>query len=625
MPAAKSSISKTASLGALKSSKTIFNKWLNHMKVGHKISLGYTIALGIAVVGSITGVLIGDDLHQKAIQQEEDANEEFSLINTLNLEVLQTHQHFLMFSSVLDNPGKLTRNYALFIEHKEKFQKKWGEFKDTEGGTNGEEEEEGELEAIQDFLGKYGSVPETYIQETEKLLREVNILYLQPQNKDAVRKRLLKFNDRVLVIKLDQFSDGLVLLSNRLEEEYKLAKSYTAEAYKLRPRIIFGSTFLSIVIAAVLAAYISRAITYPLYVTNKIAKQVTQEANFDLQAPILTTDEVGILSQSLNELILKVKELLEEHKLINQTLDEKNIYLEKTLEELQVTQSQLIQSEKMSSLGQLVAGVAHEINNPVSFIHGNLVHATGYIQELLELLALYQDCYPTPSEEIQCQIEAIELGFIVKDLTKLLNSMQIGTDRIRDIVLSLRNFSRLDESAFKRVDIHEGLDNTLMILRNRLKATEKRPEIQIVKNYSELPFVECYPGQLNQVFMNLLTNAIDALEESNQGFSYADIEAEPNTIIVSTESLNKELVKISIADNGLGINPEIQSKLFDPFFTTKPVGKGTGLGLSISYQILTDRHHGKLYCNSKLGQGTEFVLEIPVKQISKISASTFKH
>lgn len=623
MPVTKSSKSNIVRLDTLKSRKIVFNKWLNKMKVGHKISLGYAISLGIAVVGSITGVLIGDNLHQKAIEQEKDANEEFILINTLNLEVLQTHQHFLMFSAILDNPEKLKKNYGLFVKHKENFEQKWQEFKDTEGGTDGEEEEEGELEAVQDFLDKYGTVPETYLQETQKLLRELNILNLELQNKERVKNQLLEFNNRILAFDLAQFSDGLVVLSDRLEEEYELAQSYTAEAYKLRPQIIFGSVFLSIVIAIILATYISRAITYPLQTTNKIAKQITYEANFDLQVPIITKDEIGVLAESLNDLIFRVKQLLEEHEIINRALDEKNVYLEKTLQELQATQAQLIQSEKMSSLGQLVAGVAHEINNPVSFIHGNLVHATGYIQELLELLALYQDCYPTPSEEIQSQIEAIELGFIVKDLTKLLNSMQVGTDRIRDIVLSLRNFSRLDESAFKRVNIHEGIDNTLMILKNRLKATEKRPEIQIIKNYGELPLIECYPGQLNQVFMNLLSNAIDALEESNQGFSYVDIEAEPNTIIINTECLNKEWVKVSIVDNGLGINKEIQSKLFDPFFTTKPVGKGTGLGLSISYQILTDRHHGKLYCNSEPGRGTEFVLEIPIEQMSKISTHTF--
>ena len=618
MSAAKSSSSNTDRQKQMKPGKSGLRKRFDNLKVGQKISLGYTIALGIAVLGSIIGVVIGDNFHQKAIEHEEDANEEFKLIAGLNFELSETHKHFLVFPAILEQPEKLSRNYALFIEHQEKFKEKWKEFKETEGGTGGVEEEEGELEAVQDFLEAYGNIPEAYIEETNKFLREINILDLQAENSEEIKAKLLDFNKKDLILKLDNVSQGLIKLTERLEEEYELAKSYTAAASKLRSRIIFGSILLSVVVAAILAIYITYTISYPLKISTKVAKIVTREANFDLQAPIVTNDEVGILSQSLNELIFKVNKLLKERDIINRSLHEKNIYLEKTLQELQTTQTQLIQSEKMSSLGQLVAGIAHEINNPVSFIHGNLVHATEYIQELLELLALYQDCYPTPSQEIQSQMEAIELGFVVKDLMKLLSSMQVGTERIRDIVLSLRNFSRLDEADFKRVDIHEGIDNTLMILRNRLQATEKRPEVAVIKNYGELPFIECYPGQLNQVFMNLLTNAIDALEESNKGFSYVDIEAEPNTITISTQLLDKQWVRIIIADNGLGINQDVESKLFDPFFTTKPVGKGTGLGLSISYQIVTDKHGGKIYCNSQLGQGTEFVLEIPVKQPSDI-------
>ena len=616
MSSTKSSSLNKNYRGELKSTKTGFRKWFDNLKVGQKISLGYTLALGVAVLGSITGVVVGDHLHQKALAHEQDANEEFKLITGLNIGILETHQHLLTFSAILNDPEQVSKNYALFLKHREKFQKQWNEFEETEGATGGVEEEEGELEAIQDFLEIYEDFPDLYIQETTKILQELNILDLQPENRNAAKAKLLQFNDRKLVRQLDGFSDGLVELTDRLEEEYALAQSYTAQAYYLRPQIIVGSTLLSVLVAMFLAAYITHTISYPLKLSTKIAKRVTQQEDFDLQAPVFTKDEVGVLSQSLNDLISKVNHLLRERDLMNQHLHDKNIYLEETLQELQTTQAQLIQSEKMSSLGQLVAGVAHEINNPVSFIHGNLVHATEYIQELLELLALYQDCYPKPSEEIQTQIEGIELGFIVKDLTKLLKSMQVGTERIRDIVLSLRNFSRLDEADFKRVDIHEGIDNTLMILRNRLKATEKRPEVQIIKDYGELPLVECYPGQLNQVFMNLLTNAVDALEESNKEFSYLDIEEEPNFITITTKLIDAQWVRVCIADNGLGINQELKSKLFDPFFTTKPVGKGTGLGLSISYQIVTDKHHGKIYCNSQLGQGTEFVLEIPVRQVS---------
>ena len=288
--------------------------------------------------------------------------------------------------------------------------------------------------------------------------------------------------------------------------------------------------------------------------------------------------------------------------------------LENTLYELQCTQSQLIQSEKLSSLGEMVAGVAHEVNNPINFIHGNLIPATEYTQDLLRLLELYQQYYPNPPQEIEEEIEAMDLEFLKIDIIKLLSSMRVGTKRIREIVLSLRNFSRLDEAEFKRVDIHEGLDSTLMILHNRLKATPERPEIAIVKEYASLPPIECYPGQLNQVFMNILANAIDALEEYNQKRTNNEIIANPNCIRIYTYKITDNLVIINISDNGAGIPPEVQKKLFDPFFTTKDVGKGTGLGLSISYQIVVEKHGGKLSCQSTLGKGTEFAIEIPIIQ-----------
>jgi PAS domain S-box-containing protein len=294
--------------------------------------------------------------------------------------------------------------------------------------------------------------------------------------------------------------------------------------------------------------------------------------------------------------------------------------LEQAFIELQKTQTQLVQSEKMSSLGQLVAGVAHEINNPVSFIYGNLVHASGYTNDLLGLVQLYQQHYPNPVPEISSEIEAIDLEFLMEDLPKLLSSMKVGAERICEIVAALRNFSRLAEAEVKAVDLHEGLDSTLMILHNRLKASGKHPEIKVIKEYGNLPLVECYAGQLNQVFMNLLVNAIDAIDEYNQMRSRQEIQANPSFIQVHTELVNDSKVAIRIADNGPGMTEEIKARLFDPFFTTKPVGTGTGLGLSISYQIVVEKHGGQLHCNSQLGQGTEFVIQIPLLQEDNINS-----
>ena len=262
--------------------------------------------------------------------------------------------------------------------------------------------------------------------------------------------------------------------------------------------------------------------------------------------------------------------------------------LEKAFRDLHETQAQLIQTEKISSLGQLVAGVAHEINNPINFIYGNITHASQYAKDLLDLLHLYQEKYPNPVPEIALSAEEIEIDYLMEDFPKVLESMKVGADRIRDLVVSLRNFSRLDESQMKRVDIHEGIESTLLILQHKLKANAVRPAIEIIKDYGSFRKVECYAGQLNQVFMNLVANAIDALEEYNSKRSPQEIYASPNRIRIST-SVNSDTVTIRIADNGMGINQEVIRKLFDPFFTTKPVGKGTGLGLSISYQIIVEK------------------------------------
>jgi two-component system NtrC family sensor kinase len=287
--------------------------------------------------------------------------------------------------------------------------------------------------------------------------------------------------------------------------------------------------------------------------------------------------------------------------------------LQHTLEQLQQTQTQLIQSEKMSSLGQLVAGIAHEINNPVNFIYGNLSYLNEYTQDLLKMIRLYQQRYPKDDPEVKTLANKIDLEFLIEDLQKLLASMTIGTERIHNIVLSLRNFSRLDEAEFKVVDIHEGIENTLLILQYRLKDKSHSSPVEVIRNYGDLPLIRCYPGQLNQVFMNILSNAIDTLNEVNSSRSYEEIKKNPSKITIQTSVTNSQGVKISISDNGAGIPEEVKSRIFDPFFTTKPVGKGTGLGLAISYQIIAEKHGGRLECNSIVGQGTEFIIEIPIQ------------
>ena len=320
-------------------------------------------------------------------------------------------------------------------------------------------------------------------------------------------------------------------------------------------------------------------------------------------------EEIQLVRSVCDQLAIAISqaELYQQTQANAQIAQERAQKLELALQELQQTQAQLIQSEKMSSLGQLVAGVAHEINNPVNFIYGNIVHANEYIQDLTGLIELYNQEYPNPAPAIQAEIETIDLEFLLEDLPKLVNSMKVGAERIREIVQSLRNFSRLDEAEVKAVDIHEGIDSTLMILQNRIKARSDRPAVEIIKQYSHLPEIQCYPGQLNQVFMNLLTNALDAMEDFHPSETVSQI-------TIRTQVADNGYAEIQIQDNGPGMTEATRTKLFDPFFTTKPIGKGTGLGLAISYQIITERHQGSLKCLSQPNQGACFIIQLPFSQ-----------
>ncbi len=295
---------------------------------------------------------------------------------------------------------------------------------------------------------------------------------------------------------------------------------------------------------------------------------------------------------------------------VEQALKFKSTQLENMIQELKETQLQLIQNEKMSALGELIAGVAHEINNPVGFINGNLEPMNDYLKDIFKLIEIYQQEYPNPVGKVQNEIDEIELDYLREDIQKLICSMQEGASRLQEISRSLTTFSRQDLNNKVSYNIYQGLESTIMIMRHRLKANSDRPEIKIIQEYNQIPTIECYPGQLNQVFMNLIANAIDALEESNQGLSFQEIVEKNNLIKITTEA-NENNIIIKIADNGIGISQENLEQIFDYLFTTKPVGKGTGLGLSICRKIIEGKHNGKLFCHSEIGKGTTFIIEIP--------------
>ena len=548
------------------------------MRIGQKISYGYALAIGIAIFGTAAGQRLGDYFRKQALVQVNIAQQQQQLLQDLQNTVFEARSHAARLPTVLGNTvwlqyeqdrflWKINEAKILILEI-EFFARQNPDKLATE---------EAEFQAI---LNKSARVIDYYSQLINLQLKEAEVWNLQPNSLEAAQLQMLRSSSGQEAIVLDHFAQSLTELISAVEIYKQQGAEALEEAEGLRNRIIIGSMLISALIAVVLADKTSRAIAQPLETVTNVAQQVARESNFNLQVPVTTQDEIGVLAVSFNQLIQRVSEYTQE---------------------LKQTQSQLIQTEKMSSLGQMVAGIAHEINNPVNFIRGNIDYANKYIQDLTDLVTLYQEYYPNPPDAILERIEDIELEFLREDLPKTLSSMKMGADRIHEIVVSMRNFSRSDDGNMKSADIHEGIDSTLVILNHRLKQG-----IQVIKQYGKLPAVECSPAQLNQVFMNVIGNAIDALEEVKKG----DKGYSP-TIWISTEVTAHNTVTVKIRDNGPGIAAACAQHIFDPFFTTKSIGKGTGLGLAISYQIVA-KHHGKIEVNSQIGQGTEFVITLPV-------------
>ncbi|MEG4856516.1 ATP-binding protein [Microcoleus sp. K1-B6] len=586
---------------------TAINRFISRLSIAQKINYGYSLAIGIAVLGTTGGMICGDYYQKQAFQALTFADEQQHLLRDLEYSVQAVQSHPKRLISVLGNSIWFEYETAKFLKDVDVVKTNIAELAlfteehSTELAVNSAE--------LKELLNGYTTATDSYSQLLKSFWQQIAPSSLKPEEVKEAQQQVLDLirGDRAvkLDVKFERLSESLSLMREVAKAQQRQAYVNFNIAEKLRVQIIVVSMLVSVVIATFLAICTSRAIAIPIQAVTSVAKTITQQANFDLQAPVTTEDEVGTLAKSINQLVQWVAEYTDELELARQTLEERvqerTEELTAALHQLKHTQTQLIQTEKMSSLGQMVAGVAHEINNPINFIHGNLEYANEYIIDLLNLLRLYQQEYPQPTEAIAEEIAEIELDFITEDLLKLLESMKIGSERIRQIVLSLRNFSRLDESQMKLVDIHEGIDNTLLILNSRLKQG-----IEVVKNYGELPEVECYPAQLNQVFMNIIANAIDALEESSQDSK----KGKNPQILIQTQKLDSSQILVRICDNGPGIPSAIHSKLFDPFFTTKEPGKGTGIGLAICYQIV-EKHRGKIEVISSLGGGAEFAIALP--------------
>ncbi|AFY39187.1 integral membrane sensor signal transduction histidine kinase [[Leptolyngbya] sp. PCC 7376] len=622
------------------------------MAIRRRIIKGYTVVLGVALAGIIGGLAVGDAYERHAQELRREATTERKLFNELQVSILR-NRLANQLSPYLSKPAEFEQASQAFFNrldeielileahhqlHNDIGSSEHSHHEDTQSQMSAEQEEhhhheemtsEHQPSSIREHMPSILNLP------SQSFVADIDSLHESMEKFEAIlatfRQKVRVFVDEIIaappttdeelaiaqtklleLARSEEFSnfvnypEELMLFLDEVTRREQLAEDNLRRAERIRVLIILGSLCLSMLLAAIVAVITSRAIAKPISEIAEFSHRVTKAEDFNQSLDVQGDDEIETLSSSLNQLIRQVYLLLN-------TIGRKNEELEQAFEQLQQQQIQMVQTEKMSSLGALVAGIAHEINNPVNFIHGNIHHSRIYLEDLLRLLKLYQEHYPTPNQEIEDEVEAIDLNFLITDFPKILNSMTLGTQRIRDIVLSLRTFSRTDEAEFKAVNIHEGIDSTLVILNHRLKEESGRPAIQIIKNYGELPLIECFPGQLNQVFINILNNAIDALEESSFNLSTAELTASPNQITISTGIIAPNKIELRFKDNGQGMTDDIQEKIFNPFFTTKLIGEGTGMGMSISYQIITENHAGEIFVNSTAKVGSELIIRIPIR------------
>lgn len=559
--------------------QSFFWNFFKHLSVERKISLGYALSLAIAFLGTSVGVFFSHYLEnrtERLAEAEHTLGETLNTLETQTLHIRLKHQQLILLT---DSPQRFETKHKELAQHSQVARDALSKLETLE------------IVTLNSFLRQqmqmHRQTFEAYTNQLDQVLSGAS--QQNPSRLREVGQRLAAASQSQTTIATDGMLSQLHALEKQAFEQEAMAESRLEEAQRFRQMIVLLGILGSGAVAGFLAMLISQSIAYPLSQVTRVAKRVTKESNFDLTVPVTRSDEIGVLADALNQLIQRVKGLLQEQKA------EAN--------------RQLLQSEKMSSLGRTLAGVAHEINNPVNFIYGNLRHLETYLEDLLRLVEAYEQKFTDPA--IQKLQNEIELEFLKEDLPKTLNSIQIGAERARQIVLSLKSFSRLDDTEPHAVNLHECLDSTLLILNSRIKKG-----IEIVRDYGNPCAIVGFSGSLHQVFMNLLSNAIDALEEAEAGNPALFQGDRSPEIVIRTVALEGDRIQVSIHDNGSGISAENQAKIFETFFTTKPVGVGTGLGLSISREIVEEKHGGQLSFKSEEGKGTTFFVTLPIKQSS---------
>ncbi|NET50581.1 MAG: HAMP domain-containing histidine kinase [Merismopedia sp. SIO2A8] len=541
------------------------------VKLKHKLVGGYAIALGIASIGTLHGVWLGNRHHHKALAIHQQASSEQQILHQLQVGILY------------NRPGKQLRPYFdspdAFEAQSDALIQRLTDLKRLLANYNQQSHSRTLLPELPPLLLKYEGTVDQVLNKTQEFVSTATPMVGEPSELQALRQNFRALVHSPEFIEFIEFPDDLFPLSqiaNAYEEEARIALQ---QAEELRTQVILSGLMVSIVISSLLSWYISRTIAQPLAAVTQTAQKVTRDEDFDLRVMVNTDDEVGTLAIALNQLILRVGTLLEQQR-------------------QSASMQELLQNEKMAMLGRMVSEIAHEINNPINYIGGNLKHAQRYVDDLFDLLHTYDKTLTVVPDAVCQKADDIDRAFIESDLPKLIQSMQIGANRTQQIALSLRNFSRLDDTTPSLVDLHTCLDDTLLILSNQLKQG-----IDVQLSYGEIPLVLGYAGPLYQVLTNLISNAIDAL---------IDTDTDHPTIKVKTHCPSSLWVEINITDNGPGIATEHLSHIFDALFTTKPMGMGTGLGLAISQQIIEEKHQGKLTCQSSLGQGATFCIQLPI-------------